>query len=37
MGADFDYTISGTAISPADYVVAWEQFHPQAGLGTAEQ
>jgi len=34
MGADFDYTISGTAISPADYVVAWEQFYPQAGCAS---
>ncbi len=31
MGSPFKYTISGTAISPADYVVVWEQFHPQGG------
>ena len=30
-GADFDYTISGAAVSPANYVVAWEQFYPQSG------
>ncbi|MGD0982485.1 MAG: hypothetical protein ABSA65_01550 [Acidimicrobiales bacterium] len=34
MGSAFKYTISGTALSPADYVVAWEQFYPQEGCAT---
>ena len=31
LGAAFEYTISGAAVSPANYVVAWEQFYPQSG------
>jgi hypothetical protein len=31
MGVNFNYTISGTANSPADFVVAWEQLYPQTG------
>ena len=34
VGTAFDYTISGVAISPADYVVAWEQFYPQEGCAS---
>jgi hypothetical protein len=30
-GTDFTYTISGTANSPADYLVAWEQYYPASG------
>jgi hypothetical protein len=34
MGSDFNYTISGTASSPANYVVAWEQFYPNGGCAS---
>jgi len=34
IGASFKYSISGTAVSPADYVVAWEQYYPQAGCAS---
>ena len=33
-GTDFDYTISGTAAGPANYLVAWEQYYPQKGCAT---
>ncbi|MGO9962942.1 MAG: hypothetical protein ACLPUG_05860 [Acidimicrobiales bacterium] len=34
LGKPFEYTISGTAVGPANYVVAWEQFYPQGGCAS---
>ena len=31
LGTDFKYVISGRADSPANYLVAWEQYYPQRG------
>jgi hypothetical protein len=31
MGANFNETVSGSAASPADHLVAWEQFYKNAG------
>lgn len=31
MGTNFDETVSGSAASPADHLVAWEQFYKNAG------
>lgn len=34
MGANFNYTISGSASGSANYLVAWEQFYPQRGCAS---
>ena len=34
MGANFNETISGVSSSPANYVVAWEQFYKNTGCAT---
>ncbi len=31
IGTDFDYTISGSASAPGDFLVAWEQYYPVTG------
>lgn len=34
MHTDFNETISGVAVSPANYVVAWEQFYKHGGCAS---
>lgn len=34
IGASFDETVSGFAASPADHVVAWEQFYKNTGCAS---